>query len=148
MPAENLICSTVIRGYAGGNNLGIERALAAGLEYVLLLNTDAEISAAGVGLLLARLDAYTQIAIVGPVVNEQMKGRLGALSAAGISHAIHSQVSPCRLTTPRSFPSTLFTRSTMFPARFSPARSSVFKEIGLLDEEYFLSGKLRISASA
>jgi GT2 family glycosyltransferase len=70
VPAENLICSTVNRGYAGGNNLGIERALAAGLEYVLLLNTDAEISAAGVGRLLARLDAYTQIAIVGPVVNE------------------------------------------------------------------------------
>ena len=28
------------------------------------------------------------------------------------------------------------------------ARSSVFKEIGLLDEEYFLTAKLRISASA
>ena len=52
VPAENLICSTVNRGYAGGNNLGIERALAEELEYVLLLNTDAEISAGGVGRLV------------------------------------------------------------------------------------------------
>jgi GT2 family glycosyltransferase len=142
VPAENLICSTVNRGYAGGNNLGIERALAAGLEYVLLLNTDAEISAAGVGRLLARLDAYTQIAIVGPVVNEANERQTRRL-VGGRDIARHS-----------------FTRITMSPddTKILPeypihavdyvsgtvflARSSVFKEIGLLDEEYFLSGEI------
>jgi hypothetical protein len=70
VPGENLICSTKNCGYAGGNNLGIKRALAAELEFVLLLYTDAEISSAGVSQLLARLNACTQIAIIGPVVNE------------------------------------------------------------------------------
>src|SRR5690349_4744884 len=70
VPDENLICSAVNTGYAGGNNLGIKRALAAEPEFVLLLNTDAEISSAGVAQLLAKLDEYTQIAIIGPVVNE------------------------------------------------------------------------------
>jgi len=70
VPDENLICSAANHGYAGGNNLGIKRALAAEPEFVLLLNTDVDISSAAVAQLLAKLNAYTQIAIIGPVVNE------------------------------------------------------------------------------
>lgn len=148
VPAENLICSTVNRGYAGGNNLGIERALAEELEYVLLLNTDAEISADGVGRLLARLDAYTQIAIVGPVVNEADERQTRRL-VGGRDIARHSftriTMSPDDTEILPDYPvhAVEYVSGTVFLAR-----SSVFKEIGLLDEEYFLAAKLRISASA
>lgn len=142
VPDDNLICSTVNHGYAGGNNLGIKRALAAELEFVLLLNTDAEISSAGVDQLLAKLDANTQIAIIGPVVNEGDDRQTGR-HVGGRDIARHS-----------------FTRITMSPADNESipgypvhavdyvsgtvflARGSVFKEIGLLDEEYFLSGEI------
>ncbi len=142
VPDENLICSTVNHGYAGGNNLGIKRALAADVEFVLLLNTDAEISSAGVSRLLARLDACTQIAIIGPVLDES-DDRQTARHVGGRDIARHS-----------------FTRITMSPADSGSlpgypihavdyvsgtvflARGSVFKEIGLLDEEYFLSGEI------
>ena len=142
VPAENLICSTVNRGYAGGNNLGIERALAAGLEYVLLLNTDAEISAGGVGRLLARLDAYTQIAIVGPVVNETDERQTRRL-VGGRDIARHSftriTMSPDDTEILPDYPvhAVEYVSGTVFLAR-----SSVFKEIGLLDEEYFFSGEI------
>ena len=51
---DNLICSSLNLGYAGGNNLGIRQALSAHCRYILLHNSDAEISEAGVIRLLAR----------------------------------------------------------------------------------------------
>jgi GT2 family glycosyltransferase len=44
-------------GFAGGNNLGIRDALAAGAEYVLLLNNDAQLLPGALGELLASLEA-------------------------------------------------------------------------------------------
>jgi len=44
-------------GFSGGNNLGIEAALTAGAEYVLLLNNDAQLLPGALGELLAALDA-------------------------------------------------------------------------------------------
>jgi GT2 family glycosyltransferase len=43
-------------GFSGGNNLGIRHALAAGADYVLLLNNDAQLMPGALGELLAALE--------------------------------------------------------------------------------------------
>ncbi len=53
-------CSPLNLGYAGGNNLGIRRALATH-RYILLLNSDVDISEAAAIRLLERVEANPQI---------------------------------------------------------------------------------------
>jgi GT2 family glycosyltransferase len=60
--AENL-------GYAGGNNRGLEAALAAGAEYVLVLNNDTVVDPTIVRKLADVLRADDRLGIVGPVIN-------------------------------------------------------------------------------
>ncbi len=59
--AENL-------GYAGGANLGIRSALAAGAEVVLVLNNDARLRPGATAAALAALAADPRVAAVGPKV--------------------------------------------------------------------------------
>ena len=46
LPPNTLVTSKINRGYGGGNNLGIARALSRNADFVLLLNSDAEIAEA------------------------------------------------------------------------------------------------------
>ncbi len=56
-------------GYAGGNNRGIDRALALGADYVLILNNDTVVEPDIVARLLHVVAGDRTIGIVGPVVN-------------------------------------------------------------------------------
>lgn len=56
-------------GYCGGNNVGIERALSAGAEYVLILNPDTVVCNPGfVGTLVEYLEEHPRVGKVGPKV--------------------------------------------------------------------------------
>lgn len=57
-------------GFAGGCNVGIERALAAGAPAVLLLNNDTTVSPGFLDPLLARLEAEPTLGIVAPLICE------------------------------------------------------------------------------
>jgi GT2 family glycosyltransferase len=60
-PRAELVRSPENRGFAGGNNLGIERALELGADHVLILNNDAEVEPGAIRTLVdaaaARPDA-------------------------------------------------------------------------------------------
>jgi GT2 family glycosyltransferase len=56
-------------GYAGGNNRGIQSALSAGADYVIVLNNDTVVAPTLVADLLAVFRADDMLGIVGPVVN-------------------------------------------------------------------------------
>jgi GT2 family glycosyltransferase len=56
-------------GYAGGNNRGIERALASGADYVIVLNNDTVVAPTLVRDLLTAFRADRSMGIIGPVVN-------------------------------------------------------------------------------
>jgi GT2 family glycosyltransferase len=139
---DSLICSPVNLGYAGGNNLGIQRAMAHECEYVLLLNSDAEIAEATVQRSLATLKANPQISILGPLIKETCDGR-ARLLAGGRDIARYrftrSAVRPEELRSLAGY--TLYEVDYVSGTVFM-ARASVFKEIGLLDEEYFFSGEI------
>ncbi len=139
---DSLICSDVNLGYGGGNNLGIKRALATKFKYVLLLNTDADISLEGVIQLLKTLETHSQISIVGPVIHEGDDGATQRL-VGGRDIARYSST---RIAVPagdvknlRGYPmhEVDYVSGTVFLAR-----SRLFSEIGLLDENYFFSGEI------
>ena len=71
MARTSLCCSQANLGYAGGNNLGIARALHSGAPFVLLINNDAAIEETDMIRLIDRLQENPRIAIIGPVLHER-----------------------------------------------------------------------------
>ncbi|MDQ3849456.1 MAG: glycosyltransferase family 2 protein [Actinomycetota bacterium] len=69
-------------GYAGGNNRGISRALAAGHEGLLIMNNDAAACPGAVELLVSRLGAAPGVGVVAPTV-----------VAAGSGEVLHTHCS-------------------------------------------------------
>ncbi len=68
-PDVELVRSPVNRGYGGGNNVGFARALALGADYVLVVNSDVEVTNPRfLEELVARLEADPAAGIVGPLV--------------------------------------------------------------------------------
>jgi GT2 family glycosyltransferase len=67
-PQHDFLQTGANLGYAGGNARGMEWALAAGATRILVINDDAEVDAATVGLLEAALDADPGAAMAGPTI--------------------------------------------------------------------------------
>jgi GT2 family glycosyltransferase len=65
-----LVVNETNRGYAGGNNAGITRALDEGHPYIMLLNSDAAISDSCVKQLLACMKHSPDLGVVGPLLEE------------------------------------------------------------------------------
>jgi GT2 family glycosyltransferase len=67
-PGLELIRSGVNRGFGGGNNIGIRRALERGAAYVWLLNTDATVRPDTLRELVAVAEADAHVGAVGAVI--------------------------------------------------------------------------------
>jgi len=140
--SASLICSPLNLGYAGGNNLGIRQALSAHCQYVLLHNSDAEISEAGVTRLLARLKASPQISVLGPLMRETRNGRPHLL-AGGRNIACYPRTrTPMDPSDLKMLPDYPIYAVDYVPGTILLARADTFAENGLLDEEYFFSGEI------
>ncbi len=63
-----VIVNSANLGFAAGNNVGIRRALAAGADYVLLLNNDTMVEAAMLGHLVTCAEAAERIGMVSPKI--------------------------------------------------------------------------------
>jgi GT2 family glycosyltransferase len=63
-----IIVNNTNLGFAGGNNIGIDRALAAGADYVLLLNNDTVVDPGMVGHLADHLTQNAEAGIAGPKI--------------------------------------------------------------------------------
>lgn len=55
-------------GFTGGNNVGIQRALAEGADYVMLLNNDTEVDPAMLQHLVEMTESDERIGVVGPII--------------------------------------------------------------------------------
>ncbi len=123
-------------GFAGGNNLALRRAMAAGAAYILLLNNDATISEADLRRLLTHLEQHPRLGFVGPTLwNAQSPEQL--LSAGGRDIARHL------VTHRRDLP----TGETLRPVAYVPGtclliRAAALQTVGFLDEAYFFSGEV------
>jgi len=130
--------SATNEGWAGGNNIGIRHALAAGAEYIILLNNDTIVSAEMVIRLVDAALGNPEFGIIGPVINE-------------MSNPAQVQTDGCMFNRPEH--AGFFQRKAVPLQRSSlPAVTEVdivngccmmiarqvFERIGLIDEQFFL----------
>lgn len=135
-PDVHLITSQTNRGFAGGNNLGIQAALDAGCEQILLLNNDAAIDIQNLQRLQQALQNEERLGVVGPTLwDSDNPERL--LSAGGDD--IGTVVSAHYTMPPQP--------GEIRPVAYVPGacvliRRQVFEAVGLLDEAYFFGGEV------
>jgi GT2 family glycosyltransferase len=122
-------------GYAGGNNVGIRRALTDGHEAVLVMNNDATARAAAIQVLIERLLMAPQVGVVAPTVVDLPSSRVlhtsclldlengrAAWEESGISLSdVHPAPRPTGYVSGEAF----------------LARAQVFQECGFFDERFF-----------
>ena len=129
-----LISNETNRGYAGGNNAGITKALEEGIPYIMLLNSDATISESCVKQLLECMKHLPDLGVLGPLLEEG-----GRNYAGGRNVGIYSRTRiPYE---PKDSDSELLIVDYV-PGSVLLARREVFEKVGLLEEEFFFSGEV------
>ncbi|MDY6878320.1 MAG: glycosyltransferase family 2 protein [Chloroflexota bacterium] len=135
-PAVRLLLSDHNLGFAAGNNLAIRQALAEGrASCFLLLNNDAVIEEEGARRLLDTL-GRTRAGIVGPILRDPPPD-IGLQAAGGLNPLWRVD------THMRHIPDT----AKPYPVDYVPGTAiliaaEVFERVGLLDEDYFISGEI------
>jgi GT2 family glycosyltransferase len=131
-PQAHVLQSSTNRGFAGGNNLGIEAAVGAGADALLLLNNDASVDASGVKAMLTTLEADPAIGVVGPTLWH----RGACVSVGGRDIALHG-TTHLRRDPPAELLDVDYVSGTV-----ALIRRQVFERVGFLDEDYFFSGEM------
>lgn len=138
-PGVELLETGANLGYAGGNNVGIRHALAAGADYVCILNNDVVVEQGFLAPLLAALEAQPDVGIVTPLVAEQAEegGHVWALgSAVNMRTAAvtrqHAGESVHTWRQQAPFDVGIASGAAMLVKR------EVFERVGLMDESFFL----------
>lgn len=142
LPGAVLVKLGENRGFGGGNNAGIRKALELGSGEIFLLNSDAAIDEECATRLLETLAGNDSIGIAGPLLVEEEEGG-ESLSAGGRS--------------PAFFPATRITLgkgevpgpegSALRDVDYVPgtvflAKAAVFEQAGFLEESYFFGGEI------
>jgi GT2 family glycosyltransferase len=125
-------------GYAGGNNVGIEAALQAQAEAVLLLNNDAYIDEEDAMKLVKVLTEHADAGIVGPVLREIQPDGRAVDTAGGRNIALFPHT---RRALRNRSPAPLLDVCYV-PGTAALVRSEVFRRIGLFDRDFFFSGEM------
>lgn len=132
-PEVEVIQTGVNLGFAGGNNVGIRRALELGFKYILLLNPDTVVDRYALEILVKKADSHT---ILQPVLLLFSDCKTKEINTTG-NHLHYLGFSYCGDYKQDS--SGLAEReivSASGAAAFVP--STVFKKIGFLDEFFFM----------
>jgi GT2 family glycosyltransferase len=135
-PGVHLIRNSTNLGFGGGNNRGILGALSIADVPVLLLNNDAWIEETDAIRLIETLQADERLGFVGPLLFDA-KQRDRLLAAGGKNPARHHRTHIERL--PSGGPIHIV---ECVPGTVILIRDKVFREVGLLDVDYFYSSEV------
>jgi hypothetical protein len=124
-------------GYAGGNNVGIREALAWGAEYVLILNPDVEVDPEFLPPLVRALEASPKAGMACPLVLQE-----DGASVQSLGGEVSLWTGRCgrrRYGDPATSVEEKRWAEVDFPhGACVLVKRSLFEEIGLLNEAYFL----------
>ncbi|MCJ7446021.1 MAG: glycosyltransferase family 2 protein [Methanotrichaceae archaeon] len=129
-----LIINVTNRGYAGGNNAGITKALEQGFPYIMLLNSDASISESCVKQLLECMKYLPDLGVVGPLLEEGGKNYAG-----GRNIGVYSRT---RIPYKSEDGDPELLQVDYVPGSVLLARREAFEKVGQLEEEFFFSGEI------
>ncbi|MFZ3147621.1 MAG: glycosyltransferase family 2 protein [Methanothrix sp.] len=129
-----LIINETNRGYAGGNNAGITKALDEGFPYIMLLNSDATISESCVKQLLECRKYSPNLGVLGPLLEEG-----GRIYAGGRNIGVYSRT---RIPYEAKDSDSELLIVDYVPGSVLLARREAFEKVGLLDEVFFFSGEI------
>jgi GT2 family glycosyltransferase len=122
-------------GFAAGNNLALQHAIHEGqADYFLLLNNDAVIDEAGLCQLLDTAEQH-DASVVGPLLCDPPPSA-ALQSAGGRNVAWHVDTHLHKI--PSANPYSV----EYVPGTAILIRTGLFRQIGLLDESYFISGEI------
>jgi GT2 family glycosyltransferase len=125
-------------GFAGGNNVGIKKAIEAGYDYVMLLNDDTVVHPLAVGEMMKGFASPKVGAVVPKIYFFEKKHKRDVLWGAGVSLNIglalpralgYRKVDDGAYDTP--------TNNVYASGCAIAAPSKIFAQIGLLDEDFF-----------
>lgn len=127
-------------GYAGGNNVGIRHALAEGASALFILNNDVTVESEFLRPLLTALESSAQVGIATPAIVEAQSAREAWAWAVG-ARIDWANGSVERLHCGRLLSD--LRHLAPFDVEVAPGsamlvRRSVFEDVGLFDESYFL----------
>lgn len=126
--AYELIEAGANLGYAGGNNLGIKRALGHGADYVFILNPDVRVEHDTLAKLVKRAETDPRLSIVGPAINEGERIIYGGAVEWLKPELKHAPVYQLGAKSYKLF----------IPGAAMLIKREVIETIGLPDERYFL----------
>jgi len=132
-PGLELLCLERNDGFAAANNIGIRRALAAGADYVLLLNDDTKLEPNAIALLTAAAAADPRLGIVGPAIVSWQNPEiiyLGGRIDWRTGDGLEVPATPETLAQPR-------VDVEYVPGCALLIKAAVIRQIGLLEESYF-----------
>lgn len=135
-PAVEVVRFATNQGFAAGCNYGMERALAAGADYVLLLNNDTIVAADFLSGLINQLAADPAAGIAGPLIcyadQPQRVWFAGATMLPALGYFSHRYLNQPRSRVPQQpFASDYITGCCML------IDADVLRRIGLFDARYF-----------
>lgn len=134
-PSVRLIRNPANLGYAEGNNCGLRQALKAGSAPILLLNNDAHVSEESINVLYNGLMSAPRLGIAGPLLFDAgQPERLLAAGGRNIAWYINTH-----RTTVGTGPVQVV---DYVPGTVLLARAEVFRQVGLLDADYFFTGEI------
>ncbi|MBI2069127.1 MAG: glycosyltransferase family 2 protein [Elusimicrobia bacterium] len=129
-PAAVLLESTANKGYAGGNNIGIRRALERGADYVWVLNNDTVVEGNTLSALVAAAQENPAIGLAGAALYHHDQPKKPQALGGGFINPWFG--------TSRHETKTGGKQLDYINGASILARASMIRQIGLLDERFFI----------
>lgn len=125
-------------GFTGGNNVAIHKALAAGADYILLLNNDTIVAPDFLSIMVEVMEQDTSIGVAGPMIYYHNNPEVIWTAGGSIDwkHGVTQMVG-------LNEPDTLQFGFSPLPVDFVSgcallARRSVWEKVGVLDDKFFM----------